>query len=179
MVKRFRREQIHPWLPVCNQFPCTTCDVSVSTFENNVCRETTSFKPFNPPKCYSEEKQKRWERIFVLTNFANANFRPGEISAKRNFASMGCEILPRLQRNLKFAGAWTNFGDGLSSNVRENKRNRRISLYFCTPPYSKFVNSLCRRTEYIGLKIPTWVRFKRKRKRRERQKVKGKTRVVR
>lgn len=80
MVKLFRREHIHPWLPVCNQFPCTTCDVSVSTFENNVCRETTSFKPFNPPKCYSEEKQKRWERIFVLTNFANANFRPGEIS---------------------------------------------------------------------------------------------------
>lgn len=121
----------------------------------NVCRETTSFKPFNPPKCYSEEKQKRWERIFVLTNFANANFRPGEISAKRNFASMGCEILPRRQRNLKFAGAWTNFGDELSSNVRENKRNRRISLYFCTSPYSKFVNSLCRGTEYIGLKIPT------------------------
>ena len=107
-------------------------------------------------------------RISPMRIFAQAKFR---FYGMRNFAKMTAKF--------EIRGTWTNFGDELSSNVRENKRNRRISLYFCTSPYSKFVNSLCRGTEYIGLKIPTWVRFKWKQKRRERQKVKGKTRVDR
>ena len=98
----------------------------------------------------------------VGANFRSDEFRQCEFSLWRfrNYASMGCEILPRLQRNLKLEIRNSRaleriFGGELSSDVRENKKNRQISLYVCTSPYSKFVNSLCRGTEYIGLKIPT------------------------